>query len=82
MPFGQSIITRLRHLNGRPLGDEIEEDDQGIIYGLKEVIDDDKYEEFYKWLEFRDNKNGNTFAKTNLQLERIHNKSILDVFNQ
>jgi DNA primase large subunit len=39
MPFGQSINTRMRQLNGVSVVEEVEEDDEGIIYGLKQVID-------------------------------------------
>ena len=42
MPYGHSIASRLKALSGEPLPHEIEEDDCGIIYGMSEVIDDQK----------------------------------------
>ncbi len=42
MPFGHSIHSRLKALSGHPLPEELEEDDSGVLYGLKDIIDDDK----------------------------------------
>lgn len=42
MPFGYSIPARLRQLSGQPLPEEEEEDEEGVIFGLKDIITSDK----------------------------------------
>jgi hypothetical protein len=60
----------------------MEEDDSGILYGLQYIVDDDKLEEYFKFIEMRDNKMCSSFSKANFELEKIHFKAILDYFNQ
>ena len=48
MPFGYSINSRLKHLRGESLPSEPKEDEDGIVYGLKHIIDDKKYEYFWR----------------------------------
>lgn len=49
MPYGYSVPARLRHLAGEPLPEEEEEDEEGVIFGLKDIIDSDKLEEYYSY---------------------------------
>ena len=65
MPYGHSIASRLKALSGEPLPHEIEEDDCGIIYGMSEVIDDQKLYEYFKFVELRDNRMASFFTKAN-----------------
>ena len=50
MPYGHSIDSRLKALRGIALPEEIEEDESGIYYGLQNVIDDEKLEEYFKFV--------------------------------
>ncbi len=49
---------------------------------MSEVIDDQKLEEYFKFVELRDNKMANFFTKANFELEKMHFKAVLDYFNQ
>ena len=82
MPFGHSVHSRLRALRGIPIPEEIEEDQTGVVYGLKDIIDDQKFQEYFNHIVKRDGKVINSFAKANLQLEKIHFKAVLDHFNE
>ena len=42
MPFGYSVHQRLRALSGVALPEEVEEDENGVLFGMQEIIDDDK----------------------------------------
>lgn len=42
MPYGYSVLSRLKSIQGYDLPEELEEDDEGVIYGLTEIIDEEK----------------------------------------
>lgn len=81
MPYGYSVPARLRHLAGEPLPEEEEEDEEGVIFGLKDIIDSDKLEEYYSYFSQRQGQAKNSFFNANLELEKIHNRSVIDYFN-
>lgn len=74
MPYGYSVRQRLMFMQGY---DEIEEND-GIIYGLEEVIRPEILDSFHKSLYSQ--KKG--YSNTLQSYEMIHNKSVFDCINE
>ena len=48
---------------------------------MEEIIEEDKLDEYYNYLEATEMKGNSNFFKANLELERIHHKAVLDYFN-
>ena len=48
MPYGYDVNRRIKFLQGYDVEDDYtEEDDDGIIYGLEDVIHEDILDEYY-----------------------------------
>ena len=48
MPFGYNIEKRIKMLQGYIDENSTDEDEDGVIYGLEEVIPENIFEEFYE----------------------------------
>ena len=48
MPFGYNIEKRIKMLQGYSDENSTDEDEDGVIYGLEEVIPEHIFEEFYE----------------------------------
>ena len=62
-----------------------DEDEDGVIYGLEEVIPEHIFEEFYEKvydISMEQQKQLSSAKKANFQFEKIHNRAIFDSFNE
>jgi hypothetical protein len=47
MPYGYSVFIRLKYIQGYEVTDEDEEAEDGIIYGIENVIGDEVLEDYH-----------------------------------
>ena len=69
-------------LQGYSEDEALEEDDDGVIYGLEDVIPEEIFEEFYEKVYDVNHQQLSSAKKANFQFDKIHNKAIFDSFNE
>ena len=82
MPFGHNLLQRISALQGHTHTLCPQEDEEGVIYGLENIIGDDVFEEFHERLFESTYKNASSARRANFDFEKIHNRALFDGFNE
>lgn len=79
MPYGYSVEQRLLYMQGYDDQDEKDQNENGIIYGVEEVISPNILEVFHENFYYKNNSNAKNPYKS---YEKIHHKAIFDAINE
>ena len=52
------------------------------MFGVNKIVSDENIEEYYSYVQRHDPCFSSSFYDANMELERIHNRAVLDYFNE